>query len=144
MTKRATKDRPAVGSVPNTGATRPDEAETPRRSKLFAPSAVNIKLIYAGYLMSLAAPFIAIIPAIFAYQSRRQEPPRWMDTHYRYQIRTFWIGLFANLAAFGLSFVGVGLLLFPLIAVWVVARSVKGLIRVARLAPVEDPDSYFV
>ena len=59
-------------------------------------------------------------------------------------IPTFWMGLIANIIAYALSFIGVGLLLFPLIAVWVVARAVKGLIRVARQHEIEDPNSYFV
>lgn len=110
----------------------------------FRPTAVNVKLIYAGYLISLALPLIAIFAALCAHQAAKQNPPHWLATHYTYQLRTFWIGLVANLAAYGLSFAGVGLLLFPLIAVWVVARAVKGLIRIAQQVEIEEPNSYFV
>ncbi len=115
-----------------------------KTSRWFRPTVVNVKLIYAGYLASLAMPFLAILAALFAYQSAKQNPPPWLATHYTYQMRTFWIGLGANLVAWALSFLGVGLLLFPLIAVWLVARSVKGLIRIARQHEIEDPNSYFV
>lgn len=113
-------------------------------SRWFRPSVVNVKLIYAGYLASLALPFLAIVAALFAYQSAKQNPPAWLATHYTYQMRTFWIGLVANIIAYVLSFIGVGLLLFPLIAIWLVARAVKGLIRVARQDEIEEPNSYFV
>jgi len=126
------------------GAATPPPEPTARRSRWFRPTPVNAKLIYAGYLASLAMPFLAILAALFAYQSAKQHPPAWLATHYTYQLRTFWIGLAANLIAYALLFVGVGLLLFPLIAVWLVARSVKGLIRVAREHPIEEPNSYFV
>ncbi|MEM8663001.1 MAG: hypothetical protein AAGF49_02620 [Pseudomonadota bacterium] len=114
------------------------------KSRWFSPSVVNAKLIYAGYLASLAMPFLAILAALFAHQSAKQDPPAWLATHYTYQIRTFWIGLIANIIAWALAFVGIGLLLFPLIAVWVVARSVRGLINLARREPIEDPQSFFV
>ncbi|MEO1104345.1 MAG: hypothetical protein AAFW98_11525 [Pseudomonadota bacterium] len=94
--------------------------------------------------MSLAIPFLAILAVIVAHQSAKQDPPAWLASHYTYQIRTFWIGLVAYLIAWALMFVGVGLLLLPLIAVWVVARSVRGLINIARQDPIEDPQSFFV
>lgn len=157
------------GSVPRTGKRKADLRDAPanpppredpvmndritansgttasqKTSRWFRPTVVNVKLIYAGYLASLAMPFLAIVAALFAYQSAKHNPPAWLATHYTYQMRTFWIGLAANLIAWALSFVGVGLLLFPLIAVWLVARSVKGLIRVARQDEIEEPNSYFV
>ena len=125
-------------------AADPDASASQKTSRWFRPTVVNVKLIYAGYLASLAMPFLAIIAALFAYQSAKQNPPAWLATHYTYQLRTFWIGLAANLIAWALSFLGVGLLLFPLIAVWLVARSVKGLIRIARQHEIEEPNSYFV
>jgi uncharacterized membrane protein len=105
---------------------------------------VNVKLIYAAYLASLAIPFVALIGVFVAHQALKANPTAWLATHYVFQIRTFWIGLVANVIAYALSFAGVGLLLFPLIAVWVVARAVKGLIRVAHRAPVENPNGFFV
>jgi uncharacterized membrane protein len=116
------------------------------RSGLFGirPGPVNVKLIYAAYLASLAIPFAALLGVFVAHQALKANPTAWLATHYVFQIRTFWIGLVANLLAYAASFAGVGLLLFPLIAVWVVARSVKGLIRVAHRAPVENPNGFFV
>ncbi|MEM6762730.1 MAG: hypothetical protein AAF615_07635 [Pseudomonadota bacterium] len=121
-----------------------DEPKPKKRPLWFRPTPVNVKLIYAGYLISLAIPFVALAAAFSAHQASKHEPPHWLATHYTYQLRTFWMGLIANLVAWGLSFAGVGLLMFPLIAVWVVARAVKGLIRVAQGVEIEEPESYFV
>lgn len=110
----------------------------------FRPSVVNAQLIYAAYLTALAIPFMALVGAFFAHKSRRRSPAAWLMTHYTYQMRTFWIGLGANVVAWILSFVGVGLLIFPLIALWVVARAVKGLIRIAQRAEIEDPYNVFI
>jgi uncharacterized membrane protein len=108
------------------------------------PTPVNVKLVYAAYLASLAIPFLAILAVFVAHQALRANPTTWLATHYVFQIRTFWFGLAANVVAYALTFAGVGVLIFPLIAIWVVARSVKGLIRVAHRSPVENPNSIFV
>lgn len=142
-------ERRAGGSGGSGGGPRPDPPRRPVRTGkagLFGirPSPVNVKLVYAAYLASLAIPFAALIGALVAHQALRANPTAWLATHYVFQLRTFWIGLVANLVAYAASLAGIGLLLFPLIAVWVVARSVKGLIRVAHRAPVENPNTVFV
>lgn len=150
--RAVTKDapeRPGIAGPKNSGsktakAGKGNTGRRPRGSLFFRPTPVNVKLIYAGYLMSLAVPFLALVAAGCAWQCAKMDPPAWLATHYAYQMRTFWIGLVANIVAYALSFAGVGLLLFPLIAVWVVARAVKGLIRVARQDEIEEPNSYFV
>lgn len=154
IASRMNPTRASIGSVPPTGerakprqddATQADQLEgTSSASLLFRPTAVNVKLIYASFLASLAILPLAPVGAFYAHQCAKQNPPQWLATHYLYQKRTFWIGLFANLIAWAVSFTGAGLLLFPLIAIWVVARSVKGLIRVAQHAEIEEPLSYFV
>jgi len=45
-----------------------------------------------------------------------------------YLIRTFWIGLVASLNAMAAGFVVNGILLIPLIAIWIGVRSVLSLI----------------
>lgn len=113
-------------------------------SSWFRPSVVNAKLIYAAYLAALAIPLMAVVGVVFAHLARRRSPPAWLMSHYTFQVRTFWIGLAANVVAWVLSFIGIGLLLFPLIAIWLVARAVKGLIRVAQRSEIENPNSFFI
>lgn len=128
----------------NAGAPEP-ETGAATGGQLFArQSVVNVKLIYAGLLMSLALPPLAIIAAVFAHRGRQTQPNSWLATHYTYQIRTFWIGLCANLCAYALSFVGIGLLMFTLIAVWLVARAVHGITAIAQRRPLEDPYAVIV
>jgi len=151
---RSAPGRTAAG----TGAPSAAEGRTPRTSRAGAPKVrlgpaglfgirptpLNVKLIYAIYLASLAIPFLAIAGVFVAHQALRANPTVWLSTHYVFQVRTFWFGLAANLVAYALTFAGVGVVLFPLIAIWVVARSVKGLIRIAHRSPVENPNSIWV
>lgn len=122
-----------------------DEQTPPVPSPLWdQASAVNVKLIYAALLTSLAVPPAAFVGFGFAWLARRRSPAAWLHSHYTYQVRTFWIGLGANVMAWALSFLGVGLLLYPLIAVWLVARCVHGLIRVTHHEDIDHPEGYFV
>lgn len=118
--------------------------EAPRESRWFRPSVVNVKTAYACYLVSLAVPPAALVGLLIAFEGSKSSPAAWLASHYTYQLRTFWMGLALNVIAWTLLFSGVGLLLYPLIAAWVVARAVKGIARVATGEPIEDPHALFV
>ncbi|MDG4869203.1 hypothetical protein P8631_14505, partial [Guyparkeria sp. 1SP6A2] len=57
-----------------------------------APDTTMAMVIYALYLASFVLGFTSLIGVIIAYVYRGKGPV-WLDEHYRYQIRTFWIGL---------------------------------------------------
>ena len=55
-------------------------------------STSNAQIIYILYLVSLVVGVTGIVGVIMAYVYRG-EAPDWLQSHYRFQIRTFWIGL---------------------------------------------------
>jgi uncharacterized membrane protein len=50
------------------------------------------RVVYLLYFASLLVGVTSIIGVIIAYVYRA-DSPEWVATHYRFQIRTFWIGL---------------------------------------------------
>ncbi|HEY8872087.1 MAG TPA: hypothetical protein VIM52_03585 [Stellaceae bacterium] len=94
------------------------------------PAADTAKIIYVLYLVGWIIPVIPpIIGLIMAY-IHRADAPAWVQSHYQFQIRTFWIGtLFfiigCVVATFILNFIG--WLIFVLTMVWWIIRCVKGL-----------------
>lgn len=140
--------RRAVGPIPAPALEiLPPRTEPPRPAltRLWdAAGAVNVKLIYAAYLVSLEVPGAALVGVALATLGRRRTPSGWLASHYAYLVRTFWIGLAAKAVAFALSFFGIGLVLYPLIAVWLVARTVHGLTRAARGEGIDRPDAFVV
>ena len=83
------------------------------------------RIIYILYLFSIFIGITAIVGLIMAYVNR-DDAPDWLKTHYRFQIRTFWIGalyLFTGLL-FAQFFIGVIILLFTLL--WLIVRCAKG------------------
>ncbi len=90
------------------------------------------QIIYALYLAGIVTANITLlIGVIIAYVYRKEAAP-WLQQHYRYLIRTFWIGTLYACIAFLLSIVVVGTLLWPLLAVWLGVRCVLGWVDVRK------------
>lgn len=98
------------------------------------PSIISL-LYLAGFVTGITG----LVGVVLAHIWQGETQEEWMRSHYTYLIRTFWIALVAGLIAFVLSFVLIGMLLFPLIAVWVGVRSVLSLVKAQRREPMPDP-----
>jgi uncharacterized membrane protein len=99
------------------------------------------KIIYILYLVALVVGVTSIVGVVMAYVNKGQAPA-WVETHYRFQIRTFWILLLASFVALLLTFVIIGVVLWPLILVWLIVRCVKGLMAIEKQQPYPNPASW--
>ena len=101
------------------------------------------KVIYILYLIALVVPITAIVGVVMAYLNMDSAPP-WLRTHYRFQTRTFWIGLLYSLAGgiTAIALVGWLVLLFTL--VWLVVRCVKGMGWVEKGEPVRNVKTWML
>ncbi|MFC2992477.1 DUF4870 family protein [Halomonas tibetensis] len=89
------------------------------------PDTTMPMVVYALYLLSFVVGFSSVIGVVIAYVYRGKGPA-WLDEHYRYQIRTFWIGLLYATIASLLVLVAIGVPLLIALAVWLIVRCVKG------------------
>ncbi len=100
------------------------------------------KIIYVLYLLSFFAGVTSLVGVVMAYVYRGDAQGS-LETHYRFQIRTFWLGvLYAFLSSLLLMLFGVGVLGFAFVAVWIIVRCVKGLRYLDRREPVPDPTTW--
>jgi uncharacterized membrane protein len=83
----------------------------------------------------------AIIGLVMAYVNR-VGAPEWVKTHYRFQIRTFWIGLLYGFLSLLTVFIVVGLFFGVFTFIWWIVRSVKGLKLLAQGAAHEKPATW--
>lgn len=95
------------------------------------------KFIYIGYLAGLIIPFVSIIGLIIAYVYKKDEP-QWLETHFRFQIRTFWISMLYFFISFLLFFVLIGYITIIVALVWYVIRCIKGLQALNNQQPVAN------
>ena len=83
------------------------------------------KIIYILYLVSILFGITAVIGVIIAYVYH-DEGPDWLKIHYRFQIRTFWIGALYLFVGVLFSQFIIGWLIIMFWLVWLVIRCAKG------------------
>ncbi|MBA3040682.1 MAG: hypothetical protein KJ670_05320 [Alphaproteobacteria bacterium] len=107
------------------------------------PGKLNVQLVYALYLLSFLIGISGLIGLVFAYLNRGKAGG-WIDTHYTYAIRTFWIGLLYGLVSAILSLAVIGVLLAIGTVVWVVVRCIIGLQKATAGEPIAKPETWWV
>jgi uncharacterized membrane protein len=88
-------------------------------------------IVYILYLVGLVIQVTHLIGVIIAYVYR-DDGPDWVRTHYRFQIRTFWIGMLYAVIGFVTLHVLIGGVILFLTLIWYIVRCVKGLRRLGR------------
>lgn len=69
------------------------------------PDPRMVKLVYGLYLLSMFFGPVALAGLAIAYEQKKSAPD-WVASHYRFQIRTFWISmLFVLVIAFPAFFI---------------------------------------
>jgi uncharacterized membrane protein len=83
----------------------------------------------------------SIIAVIINYVKRSEVRGTWLDSHFRWQIRTFWFGLLWVMlcGVFVVATLGIGLLIawlpLALVGVWFVYRILRGWLRLIDRQP---------
>ncbi|WP_180901046.1 DUF4870 family protein [Martelella soudanensis] len=119
--------------------------ETPKRfgDGWMDPTRNNVILIYILYLVSFLVVVAGVIGVISAYMNRGKAEP-WLQTHYTWAIRTFWIALGMAVISTVLTLLLIGFIGFIVTGVWVIARVLIGLQKVNRNEPIENPQSWLI
>ena len=98
-------------------------------------------IVYGLYLASLIVGITSLIGVIVAYVYRK-DAADWLQTHYRFQIRTFWIGVLYSLVGVILAMVFIGWFILVFAAVWLIVRCVIGIKRLGEQKPIANPASW--
>lgn len=97
-------------------------------------SDTTAKIVYILYLATFLSGVTALIGVVMAYVNVGDAPEP-LRSHYRFQIRTFWIALLYCVIGSILALVGIGFLILLFVAIWAIVRCVKGLQYVSRHEP---------
>lgn len=98
-------------------------------------------IVYVLYLLGFLTGVSAVVGLIIAWlQVERAEPVT--RSHFRFQIRTFWIGLLYLAAGAITLHVAIGALILLWWVVWTAIRCVKGLLALNAGEPIADPESW--
>ena len=79
----------------------------------------------------------SIVAIILNYVKRAESRGSFLESHFRWQIRTFWFGLLWTAIGLALLVVLVGILILTATAIWVLYRAIKGWIALSEGRPLE-------
>tara|TARA_R110002111_G_scaffold249131_1_gene312970 strand:- start:468 stop:857 length:390 start_codon:yes stop_codon:yes gene_type:complete len=87
------------------------------------------------YALQAASFFIGIsfiAALIINYIKQPEVEGTWLESHFRWQIRTFWFSVLWAMIGFVLSLVLIGYLVLPLVALWIIYRIARGWINLSQ------------
>ncbi len=95
---------------------------------------------------TVVGSFVGSIPSIIAvilnYVKRSDARGTWAESHYRWQIRTFWFSigwmLLAALLVFTLVFIPISIGIFVTVTLWLIYRIGKGWMRLRDRLPMYE------
>ncbi|MDO8294188.1 MAG: hypothetical protein Q7T29_15210 [Gallionella sp.] len=98
-----------------------------------APDVVEMKLlknltqvVYILYALSYFAGITAIIGIIINYVKKEEVAGTWLESHFRWQIRTFWFGLLWAVIGAATAVILIGFAILFANFCWIIYRIVKG------------------
>ena len=101
--------------------------------KTVAPDVVEMKLlknltqvVYILYALSYFAGITAIIGIIINYVKKEEVAGTWLESHFRWQIRTFWFGLLWAVIGAATAVILIGFAILFANFCWIIYRIVKG------------------
>ena len=99
-------------------------------------------IVYVLYLAGYVTGGITwVIGVIIAHVQVGTAHPE-LASHYRFQIRTFWIGVLYIVVGSILLFVLVGFLVFAWLFIWSLVRNIKGVLALNENQPIANPGSW--
>jgi uncharacterized membrane protein len=103
---------------------------SPEETKVLSPKTVTV-LVYALQAASFAVGITLIIGVILNYIKREDVRGTWLESHFRWQIRTFWYSILWTVIGFLTAIVLIGYAVLFANAIWVIYRIIKGWIRLS-------------
>jgi uncharacterized membrane protein len=115
---------------------------TPQQPQPIVPNPQLALIVYVLYLIGyLTGGLTWIVGIIMAHVQVGHADPM-LASHYRFQIRTFWIGLLYMVVGFVLMFVLIGFAVWVWLFVWSLVRNIKGLLQLNEGRPINNPGSW--
>lgn len=100
------------------------------------------KVIYILLIVGTIIGLTGIIGLIMAYVMKDGSSD-WIQSHYRFQIRTFWIGLLYSMTGVITLNIMIGYFILLFAFVWLIVRCTKGLKQLENKQPVSNLESWF-
>lgn len=118
-----------TGNHAGNGAATPADAAAEHSAKQLAT------LVYALQAASFLVGVTFIAAVVVNYVKRDEMAGTWIESHFLWQIRTFWYCLLWSAIGLVLAVVVVGFFILAATAIWLIYRIVKGWLRLSEGKP---------
>jgi uncharacterized membrane protein len=98
-------------------------------------------IVYILYLVGLVIGVTSLVGLVMAYVNK-SGAPEWVQSHYRFQIRTFWIGVLFSVIGVVTIAIFIGLVILLFVAIWIIVRCVKGMKYLSNAEPYPNPTTW--
>lgn len=102
-----------------------EESTLPEAERLESLKSLT-QVVYVLYALSYFTGITAIVGIIINYVKLEDAAGTWLESHFRWQIRTFWFGLLWAVIGVITAFVLIGFAILFANFVWIIYRIVKG------------------
>jgi uncharacterized membrane protein len=93
------------------------------------------QIVYVLYALSYFAGITAIVGIIINYVKKDDVAGTWLESHFRWQIRTFWFGLLWAVIGIATSIILIGFAVLFANFCWMIYRIVKGWLNLSDNKP---------
>lgn len=104
-----------------------------------APASESLKtlvaVVYGLQLAGFVVAFTPIAGVVLNYVKRAEARGTWLESHFSWQIRTFWWSLLWGALGLALAVVLVGFFILVATAVWVLYRAIRGWVELSEGKP---------
>jgi uncharacterized membrane protein len=99
-------------------------------------------IVYVLYFLGYFTGGVTALIGVIIAHVQNGGPDPVLNSHYRFQIRTFWIGLLYIVVGTILSFILIGFAILLWWVIWSLVRSVKGVLALNENRPIQNPASW--
>jgi uncharacterized membrane protein len=131
----------AMTNSTSDNAGRPSTPPPPPAPRPLVSNHELVMAVYILYLVGFFTGFTALAGVIIAHMQLGRSDPI-SNTHFQFQIRTFWIGLLYVVVGAISAVVVVGLLILLWWFIWTLVRCIKGLLTLNAHEPIANPKSW--
>lgn len=137
--REAEAARIAQPGIAQPGAAQPTPSSPPASASFDFNRPTIISLLY---LSSAVLVVTGLVGLVLAYVWKGEPYEAWEESHYRYLIRTFWLGLIGSIIGVLLLIVLIGFLVLIAVGVLVLVRSVLSLVNAQKKLPMPNPETW--
>jgi uncharacterized membrane protein len=94
-------------------------------------------IIYALYALSILVGLTSIAAIIMNYVKRDDVKGTFLESHFNWQIRTFWWGMLWGVIGLVTMLIGIGFFILAADGLWIIYRIIKGWLKLNDGKPVE-------